>query len=81
MDVIATWRQWRHWPASIRHLKVFDSVVQLRGVQRAAKECHVSQPAVTQAIAKLEQQMGVALLCYLSLLNISQQRSFLMAVG
>ena len=62
MDVIATWRQWRHWPASIRHLKVFDSVVQLRGVQRAAKECHVSQPAVTQAIAKLEQQMGVALL-------------------
>src|SRR5579863_2833184 len=62
MDVIATWRRWRHWPASIRHLKVFDSVVQLHGVQRASAECHVSQPAVTQAIAKLEQQMGVALL-------------------
>ena len=59
MDVIA---QWRQWPASIRHLKVFDSVAQLHGVQRASAECHVSQPAVTQAIAKLEQQMGVALL-------------------
>jgi LysR family transcriptional regulator of gallate degradation len=62
MDVIAQWRRWRHWPASIRHLKVFDSVAHLHGVQRASEECHVSQPAVTQAIAKLEQQMGVALL-------------------
>jgi LysR family transcriptional regulator of gallate degradation len=62
MDVIAQWKRWRHWPASIRHLKVFDSVAQLHGVQRASDECHVSQPAVTQAIAKLEQQMGVALL-------------------
>lgn len=50
------------WPASIRHLKVFDSVAKLRGVQRASEECLVSQPAVTQAIAKLEEQMGVALL-------------------
>jgi len=41
---------------------VFDSVAELRGVQRASEECHVSQPAVTQAIAKLEEQIGVALL-------------------
>ena len=61
MDVIAP-REWRNWPASIWHLKLFDSVAQLHGVQRASDECHVSQPAVTQAIAKLEQQMGVALL-------------------
>jgi len=54
--------QSREWPASIRHLKVFDSVAQLHGVQRASEECHVSQPAVTQAIAKLEDQIGVALL-------------------
>jgi len=52
----------RDWPASIRHLKVFDSVAQLHGVQRASEECHVSQPAVTQAIAKLEEQIGVELL-------------------
>ena len=61
MDVVAP-REWRDWPASIWHLKLFDSVAQLHGVQRASDECHVSQPAVTQAIAKLEQQMGVALL-------------------
>jgi len=47
---------------SIRHLKVFDSVGQLHGVRRASEECHLSQPAVTQAIAKLEEQMGVTLL-------------------
>src|ERR1700742_3754278 len=52
----------REWPVSIRHLKVFDSVAQLHGVQRASEECHVSQPAVTQAIAKLEEQIGVELL-------------------
>ena len=59
MDVIS---QPREWPASIRHLKVFDSVAQLHSVQRASEECYVSQPAVTQAIAKLEEQVGVALL-------------------
>jgi DNA-binding transcriptional LysR family regulator len=52
----------RHFFASIRHLKVFESVAALRGVRRASEECHLSQPAVTQAIAKLEEQMGVALL-------------------
>jgi LysR family transcriptional regulator of gallate degradation len=48
--------------ASIRHLKVFESVAQLHGVRKASEECHLSQPAVTQAIAKLEKQLGVALL-------------------
>ena len=47
---------------SIRHLKVFDSVGQLHGVRRASEECHLSQPAVTQAVAKLEEQIGVTLL-------------------
>ena len=46
---------------SIRHLKVFDSVAHLHGVRRASEECHISQPAVTQAIANLEEQLGVAL--------------------
>jgi LysR family transcriptional regulator, regulator for genes of the gallate degradation pathway len=47
---------------SIRHLKVFDSVGLLHGVRRASEDCHLSQPAVTQAIAKLEEQIGVTLL-------------------
>jgi DNA-binding transcriptional LysR family regulator len=48
--------------ASIRHLKVFESVAHLNGVRRASEECHLSQPAVTQAIAKLEKRMGTTLL-------------------
>lgn len=52
----------REFSASIRHLKVFESVAHLQGFQRASEECHLSQPAVTQAIAKLEEQLGVALL-------------------
>jgi LysR family transcriptional regulator of gallate degradation len=47
---------------SIHHLKVFDSVGRLHGVRRASDECHLSQPAVTQAVAKLEEQIGVTLL-------------------
>ncbi len=46
---------------SLRHLKVFDSVAHLNGLRRASDECHISQPAVSQAIAKLEEQLGVAL--------------------
>ncbi len=52
----------REFSASIRHLKVFESVAHLQGFQRASQECHLSQPAVTQAIAKLEEQLGVSLL-------------------
>jgi DNA-binding transcriptional LysR family regulator len=47
---------------SIRHLKLFESVARLSSVRKASEECHLSQPAVTQAIAKLEEQLGVALL-------------------
>jgi DNA-binding transcriptional LysR family regulator len=47
---------------SLRQLKVFESVARLRGVLRAARECHLSQPAVTQAIASLERQLGTTLL-------------------
>jgi LysR family transcriptional regulator, regulator for genes of the gallate degradation pathway len=52
----------REFPISIRHLKVFNSVAQLNGVRRASDECHLSQPAVTQALAKLEEQIGATLL-------------------
>jgi DNA-binding transcriptional LysR family regulator len=52
----------REVSASLRHLKLFESVARLRSVRRASEECHLSQPAVTQAIAKLEEQIGVVLL-------------------
>lgn len=52
----------REFPISIRHLKVFNSVAHLNGVRRASDECHLSQPAVTQALAKLEEQIGATLL-------------------
>jgi LysR family transcriptional regulator of gallate degradation len=47
---------------SLRHLKLFESVARLSSVRRASEECHLSQPAVTQAIAKLEEQVGASLL-------------------
>jgi DNA-binding transcriptional LysR family regulator len=47
---------------NLRHLKLFESVARLKSVRRGAEECHLSQPAVTQAIAKLEGQIGATLL-------------------
>jgi len=47
---------------SLRRLKLFESVARLRSLSRASEECHLSQPAVTQAISKLEAQIGVSLL-------------------
>jgi LysR family transcriptional regulator, regulator for genes of the gallate degradation pathway len=46
---------------SLRHLKLFESVARLSSVHRASEECHVSQPAVTQAIGKLEERIGYSL--------------------
>jgi LysR family transcriptional regulator, regulator for genes of the gallate degradation pathway len=46
---------------SLRHLKVFDRVAHFNGLRRASDDCHISQPAVSQAIAKLEERLGVAL--------------------
>jgi LysR family transcriptional regulator, regulator for genes of the gallate degradation pathway len=47
---------------SLCHLKLFESVARLSSVRRAAEECHLSQPAVAQAIAKFEEQIGISLL-------------------
>ena len=57
---------------SFRQLLVFETVAQTENVSRAAAAIHVSQPAVTQAIARLEQEVGAALFrrrntgCYLT---------------
>ncbi len=47
---------------SFRQLKMFESVGRLRSVRRGSEECNLSQPAVTQALCKLEQQVGTRVL-------------------
>lgn len=46
---------------SLRHLRVFLAVVDTGSVTRAAELCHVSQPAVTQALSKIERTAGLSL--------------------
>lgn len=41
---------------NFRHLRVLTAVAQTGSITRAAGMCHVSQPAVTQAIGKLERE-------------------------
>ena len=43
---------------NIRHLRVFMEVANCHSVSGAAERAHLSQPAVTQAIAKLEIKAG-----------------------
>lgn len=60
---------------NLRHLRVLLAVADTGSVTRASSLCHVSQPAVTQAIAKLERTIGV------SLFSRSQQGMFVTAAG
>lgn len=46
---------------NIRHLRVFQEVAQCNSVSTAAERAHLSQPAVTQAVAKLEKELSVPL--------------------
>lgn len=46
---------------NIRHLRVFREVARRQSVSAAAEHEFLSQPAVTQAIAKLEADLGVSL--------------------
>lgn len=47
---------------SLRHLRLFAIVARLGSIRRAAELFHLSQPAVTQAMIKLEGQVGLELL-------------------
>lgn len=47
--------------SNIRHLRVFLEVARCHSISVAAGRTHLSQPAVTQAISKLESDLGVAL--------------------
>jgi molybdate transport repressor ModE-like protein len=57
---------------NLRHLRVFQAVARLGSISGASREARVSQPAVTQGIAKLEALLAVALFerrqsgCYLT---------------
>jgi len=46
---------------NLRHLRVLLSVVDTGSVTKASIACNVSQPAVTQALQKLERQFGTTL--------------------
>ena len=48
--------------SNLRHLRVFAAVVETGSITRAAERILVSQPAVTQAVAKLETLLGQPLL-------------------
>lgn len=47
---------------NLRHLRTFQEACRQRSISRAADIVHLSQPAATQAIARLEEQLGCALL-------------------
>jgi LysR family transcriptional regulator, regulator for genes of the gallate degradation pathway len=46
---------------SLRHLRLFETVARIQSVRKAAELAHLTQPAVTQAVAKLESQIGATL--------------------
>lgn len=46
---------------TIRHLKIFTTVADTGGMSKAAKELHITQPSISQAIAELEKYYGVKL--------------------
>jgi DNA-binding transcriptional LysR family regulator len=47
--------------ATLRQLKIFESVARLSSFSRAAEELHLTQPAVSTQIRKLEEHAGQAL--------------------
>jgi DNA-binding transcriptional LysR family regulator len=47
--------------ATLRQLKVFEAVARLSSFSRAAEELHLTQPAVSTQVKKLEGHCGVAL--------------------
>ena len=47
---------------NLRHLRAFVLVAECGGITRAASHIHLSQPAITQALAKLEDRFATKLL-------------------
>ncbi|MCJ2180719.1 LysR family transcriptional regulator [Novosphingobium album (ex Hu et al. 2023)] len=49
------------WQFNLRHLKAAAKIVELGTVNAAADAVNLSQPAITQALGRLEKQLGVIL--------------------
>jgi len=49
-------------PFKQRHLRYFVTVAEERQITRAARKLHIAQPALSQAIAQLESEIGIELL-------------------
>lgn len=49
------------WEFNFRHLRAFSRVAALGSLVAASRSVHISQPALTQAIAGLEKMLGVTL--------------------
>lgn len=47
---------------NLRHLRAFQTIARLQNVSRASEVLNLSQPALTQAVKKLEAQFGATLL-------------------
>ncbi len=46
---------------NFRHLRAFRAVARRQSISQVAEDVHLSQPAITQAIAKLERRLGTPL--------------------
>jgi LysR family transcriptional regulator, regulator for genes of the gallate degradation pathway len=49
------------WSLNLRHLATLSATVQLGSLSAAAQAVHLTQPALTQGLAKLERQLGQSL--------------------
>jgi DNA-binding transcriptional LysR family regulator len=45
----------------LRHLRYFTAVVEWKGYREASRRLHIAQPAISQTIADLEQELGLKL--------------------
>ena len=45
----------------LRHLRYFTAVVRWNGYRKAARQMNIAQPALSQAVAELEEELGLKL--------------------
>src|SRR5580704_6746637 len=45
----------------LRHLRYFTAVVQWKGYREASRQIHVAQPAISQTVVDLEEELGLKL--------------------